>query len=144
MACGLWQFRIKGTDINARLRKRLSQMSRPESSMNAVNAVVILCDIRNVRNESRLTQERICACLFMAEQVDSRSGIEAVDWQAVWRHDEWMLWRHKCMFQASDLLRCETANFRKTHGHHRYDHEDGEREQASLACCAATEGSQHS
>jgi hypothetical protein len=54
--------------------------------------------------EGRLVQDRVCACLFMAGHVDSTSGIEAVEWQAVWRQDESMLWIHRCMFQAPELL----------------------------------------
>ena len=64
-----------------------------------------LCNAGEMSNgECRLIQDRICACLFMAGHVDSTSSIEAVEWQAVWRHGEWMLWRHCCMFQAPDLL----------------------------------------
>jgi hypothetical protein len=90
------------------------------------------------KGESRLVQERTCACLFMAGQVDSRPGIEAVAWQAVWRHDDWTLWRHKCMFQASDLLKCDMANFRKTHDHSWHNCVG---EHFCLGCRPATDGS---
>jgi hypothetical protein len=51
--------------------------------------------------EDRLVQDRMCALFVYG---DSTSGIEAVEWQAVWRQDESMLWIHRCMFQAPELL----------------------------------------
>lgn len=60
-----------------------------------------LCNVDEMSNVGyRLVQDRICACLFMAGHVDSTSGIEAVEWQAVWRHDELMLWIRRRMFQS--------------------------------------------
>lgn len=66
------------------------------------------------KRECRLAQDRMCACLCMAGQVHRRHGIEAVEWEAVCRHHDWMLWRHHCMFQAPELLNCDMAIFRKT------------------------------
>lgn len=90
--------------------------------MNAVGAGAVDHSL-SVKEVSKMKaagpRGEICACLFMAGPVDIRPAIEIVAWQAVWRHDDWTLWRHKCMFQAPELPKCDMANFRKTFNHNR-------------------------
>jgi len=108
MSCSGWQLQNKKvTLLVPRLRKpcHKGQDQRALWMHPVWRLLATLCNADEMSNgECRLVQDRIYACLFMAGHVDSTSGIEAVEWQAVWRHGEWMLWRHRCMFQAPDLL----------------------------------------
>jgi hypothetical protein len=109
--------------LSMREHEKDDQKGQGQRFMNAVAQMLLtaLCHARKYLKESCWAQEGICACLFTAGPVDIRPAIEIGAWQAVWRHHNWTLWRHKCMFQAPGFPKGEMANFRKTFHHHQDD-----------------------